>query len=54
MGYKSDAVRQQLIHDESVGVVNQGDQYIRLAFCSIKEESVEPLITALERVCEKM
>lgn len=53
-GLNADAVRQQLIHDESVGVVNQGDQYIRLAFCSIKEESVEPLITALERVCEKM
>lgn len=53
-GLNADEVRQKLIHDESVGVVNQGDHCIRLAFCSIKETSVEPLIAALERVCEKM
>jgi len=53
-GLNADEVRQRLIHDESVGVVNQGDRYIRLAFCSIKETSIEPLVAALERVCEKM
>lgn len=53
-GLDADGVRQRLIQEESVGVVNQGDQYIRLAFCSIKEETVEPLIAALERVCERM
>lgn len=53
-GLNADAVRQKLIHDESVGVVNQGDQHIRLAFCSLKEASIEPLVNALERICEKM
>jgi aspartate/methionine/tyrosine aminotransferase len=52
-GLNADEVRQKLIHDESVGVVNQGDKHIRLAFCSLKEASIEPLISALERVCEK-
>jgi aspartate/methionine/tyrosine aminotransferase len=53
-GLNADDVRQKLIAEESVGVVNQGDRYIRIAFCSIKEESVQPLVEALERVCEKM
>ncbi|MDP2876278.1 MAG: aminotransferase class I/II-fold pyridoxal phosphate-dependent enzyme [Holophaga sp.] len=53
-GLDADAVRQQLIHEESVGVVNQGDRYLRLAFCSIKEASIDPRVAAIERVCEKM
>jgi aspartate/methionine/tyrosine aminotransferase len=52
-GLDADAIRQQLIKDESVGVVSQGNRYIRLAFCSLKEESIEPLVAALDRVCEQ-
>lgn len=52
-GLDADAIRQQLIREESVGVVNQGDRYIRLAFCSLKESAIVPLIAALERICEK-
>lgn len=53
-GLDAEAVRQALIHDESVGVVNQGSRYLRLAFCSLKEEAIEPLVEALHRVCGKM
>lgn len=53
-GLDAEAVRQRLIHDESVGVVSQGSRCLRLAFCSIKESTIEPLIAALERVCEKL
>ncbi len=53
-GLHAEELRQKLITEESVGVVNQGDRYIRLAFCSLKESSIEPLIAAMERVCEKM
>jgi aspartate/methionine/tyrosine aminotransferase len=52
-GLHADAIRQQLIQDESVGVVNQGDRYLRIAFCSIKEEAVAPLIAALGRICDQ-
>ena len=52
-GLHADAIRQQLIQEESVGVVNQGDRYLRIAFCSIEETSILPLIAALERVCAK-
>ncbi len=52
-GLNADAIRQKLIHEESVGVVSHGDDYIRLAFCSMKEEAIEPLIEALERVCAR-
>ena len=50
-GLHAEDIRQRLIADESVGVVNQSDRHIRLAFCSLKEEVIEPLIEALERVC---
>jgi aspartate/methionine/tyrosine aminotransferase len=53
-GLDAEVVRQKMIHDEGVGVVSQGSKYIRLAFCSIREESIQPLVTALERVCEKL
>ncbi|MCE1229688.1 MAG: aminotransferase class I/II-fold pyridoxal phosphate-dependent enzyme [Firmicutes bacterium] len=53
-GLHADDVRQKLIADESVGVVSQGDQYLRLAFCSIEAASVEPLVASLEKVCEGM
>ncbi len=52
-GLNAEDIRQRLIKDESVGVVNQGDKHIRLAFCSITEEAIEPLVASLERVCEK-
>jgi aspartate/methionine/tyrosine aminotransferase len=52
-GLHAEDVRQRLITEESVGVVNQSDKHIRLAFCSLKEESIEPLVEALERVCAK-
>lgn len=52
-GLDAETVRQSLIHDESVGVVSHGDRYIRLAFCSMKEASIEPLVEALARVCAK-
>ena len=52
-GLSADAVRQHLIQEESVGVVSQGERMIRIAFCSIKEEAVLPLIAALEKVCER-
>jgi len=53
-GLDAEAVRQSLIHDESVGVVSQGGRYLRLAFCSLKEEAIEPLVEALSRVCGKL
>jgi aspartate/methionine/tyrosine aminotransferase len=53
-GLDAEGVRQALIHDESVGVVSQGSKYLRLAFCSLKEEAIVPLVEALERVCAKM
>ena len=53
-GLDAEAVRQALIHDESVGVVSQQGRYLRLAFCSLKEEAIEPLVAALGRVCGKM
>ncbi|MBP1626728.1 MAG: aminotransferase class I/II-fold pyridoxal phosphate-dependent enzyme [Holophagaceae bacterium] len=52
-GLDADQIRQQLIAEEGVGVVSQQGNCIRIAFCSIKEESVVPLIEALERVCAK-
>jgi DNA-binding transcriptional MocR family regulator len=53
-GLDADAVRQRLIAEEGVGVVNQGATQLRLAFCSLKEEAIAPLVAALERVCGKM
>lgn len=53
-GLDADQVRQRLIAEESVGVVNQGSTQLRLAFCSLKEEAIEPLVAALERVCARM
>ncbi len=52
-GLDAEEVRQQLIAEESVGVVNHGSRYLRLAFCSLKEEAIEPLVEAIERVCAK-
>ena len=51
-GLDAEAIRQRLIHEESVGVVSQGDRYLRIAFCSMDEAAVVPLIQALDRVCE--
>ncbi len=53
-GLNAEEVRQRMIREESVGVVSQGDRCIRLAFCSLKEEAIQPLVEALERVCERM
>ncbi len=53
-GLHAEDVRQRLITEESVGVVNQSDRHIRLAFCSLREAAIEPLVAALERVCRKM
>ena len=50
-GLDAEAVRQRLIQDEVVGVVSHGDRYLRLAFCSLREEAIAPLVAALERVC---
>jgi aspartate/methionine/tyrosine aminotransferase len=52
-GLNADAIRQQLIREEGVGVVSQGDRYIRIAFCSLREDAIPPLIEALSRVCGK-
>jgi len=52
-GLDAEAIRQQLIHEESVGVVSQGDRYLRIAFCSIDEAMIVPLVEALDRVCER-
>ncbi len=52
-GLSAEDIRQRLITEESVGVVNHGDRYLRLAFCSLKEEAIEPLVEALKRVCAK-
>ncbi len=52
-GLNAEAIRQQLIHDESVGVVSQGDRYLRIAFCSLDETAIVPLVQALDRVCER-
>jgi len=53
-GLRAEDVRQRMIREESVGVVSQGERCIRLAFCSLKEEAIQPLVEALERVCERM
>ncbi len=53
-GLDAEAVRQALIQHEGVGVVSQGSRYLRLAFCSLKEDAIEPLVAALARVCEKL
>ncbi|MBL0312767.1 MAG: aminotransferase class I/II-fold pyridoxal phosphate-dependent enzyme [Holophagaceae bacterium] len=50
-GLDAEDIRQRLITEESVGVVNHSDRHLRLAFCSLKEEVIEPLVEALERVC---
>lgn len=52
-GLDAEVVRQRMIREESVGVVSQGQRYIRIAFCSLHEEAMEPLVEALERVCER-
>jgi len=52
-GLDAEAIRQQLIKEESVGVVSQGDTFIRLAFCSMREEDIRPLVEALARVCAR-
>lgn len=52
-GLDAETIRQQLIREESVGVVSQGSRYLRLAFCSMNEASIEPLVAALGRVCDK-
>jgi aspartate/methionine/tyrosine aminotransferase len=52
-GLDAETIRQKLIHEESVGVVSQGDRYLRIAFCSIDEEAIVPLVQALDRVCER-
>ena len=52
-GLDAEAIRQELIHDESVGVVSQGDRYLRIAFCSIEETAIVPLVQALNRVCDR-
>lgn len=51
-GLNADKIRQQLINKESVGVISQGNSFIRIAFCSLKQEDIVPLIDALGRVCE--
>ena len=53
-GLDAEAVRQALIHDESVGVVSQGHRHLRLAFCSLKEDAIGPMVEALSRVCGKL
>lgn len=53
-GLDAEIVRQALIHDERVGVISQGDRYLRLAFCSLKEDAIEPLVQAIERVCGRL
>jgi aspartate/methionine/tyrosine aminotransferase len=51
-GIDAEALRQKLIKEESVGIVSQGKNHIRLAFCSMRKEDIFPLIEALERACE--
>jgi aspartate/methionine/tyrosine aminotransferase len=51
-GLKADEVRQRLIHEESVGVVSHGDNFLRIAFCSIDKGDIAQLIESLDRVCE--
>jgi len=53
-GLEAEKVRQQLIKDESVGVVSHLDRYLRIAFCSMTEEDISILLQALHRTCEKM
>jgi aspartate/methionine/tyrosine aminotransferase len=53
-GLDAEAVRQRLIAEESVGVVNHGPRHLRLAFCSLKDDAIAPLVDAIERVCGKM
>lgn len=53
-GLQAEKVRQQLIKDESVGVVSHLDRYLRIAFCSMTEKDISILLQALHRTCEKM
>lgn len=53
-GLQAEKVREQLIKDESVGVVSHLDRYLRIAFCSMTEKDISILLQALHRTCEKM
>lgn len=53
-GLQAEKVRQQLIQDESVGVVSHQEHYLRIAFCSMTESDISFLLQALHRTCEKM
>ncbi len=53
-GLQAEKVRQQLIQDESVGVVSHKEHYLRIAFCSMTESDISILLKALHRTCEKI
>ena len=49
LGLSSDQVRRRLLDVESVGVVSIAPRYLRIAFCSLAEEDIEPAVAAIER-----
>lgn len=53
-GLDAEVVRQALIRDEGVGVVSQGSTCIRIAFCSLREDAIAPLVAALARTCDRL
>lgn len=48
-GVTAEAVRQHLLAHEDTGVVAIGDDYVRVAFCSVEEAALPELVRRLER-----
>lgn len=48
-GVTAEAIRQHLLAHEDTGVVAIGDDYVRVAFCSVDEEALAELVHRLER-----
>jgi len=53
-GLDSEKVRRRLLADYDTGVVSLGGRYVRLAYCSVKEESLGTLIERIEECLSAM
>jgi len=53
-GLDSEKVRRRLLADYDTGVVSLGGSYLRLAYCSVKEESLGTLIERIESCLSAM
>jgi aspartate/methionine/tyrosine aminotransferase len=48
-GLTADAVRRHLLEAEDTGVVAVGEEYLRIAYCSVAEDDLPELVERLER-----